>query len=146
MKKLILVSGGFDPVHVGHIRMFKEAKALGDELIVILNCDRWLRRKKGANFMFSRDRAEIIKSIKYVDRVCILESNKKDITAALRKFKPYIYANGGDRNEKDSVDKSSSLYADMQVCKELGIKMVFNVGGKKVRSSSNLLKKYGKSK
>ncbi len=141
-KKIVLVSGGFDPIHVGHVRMFKEAKKLGDELLVIVNCDRWLTKKKGKPFMSSKDRAELIKSIKYVDRVCVLETTKRDVTAALRKFKPYIYANGGDRDTKNSQDKTSSLYADMQVCEELGIKMVFNVGGKKIRSSSELLKKW----
>ena len=136
-KKLVMVSGGFDPVHIGHVRMFNEAKKLGDELLVVINCDSWLIRKKGKKFMSSEDRAEIIKSFKSVDHVYVLESAEAHVCEAIAKFKPAIFANGGDRKEEKDIPEA-------EICKELGVEMVFNVGqGGKVRSSSELLKNYG---
>ncbi len=137
-KKIVMVSGGFDPVHVGHLDMFKEAKELGDELVVILNNDNWLKLKKGHAFMSEEDRREILESLKFVDRVVITshKSNTKDISVCreLELLKPHIFANGGDRKE-DNIP-------EYEVCKRLGIKMVFNVGKKgKIRSSSELVKK-----
>jgi D-beta-D-heptose 7-phosphate kinase/D-beta-D-heptose 1-phosphate adenosyltransferase len=146
-KKLVMVSGGFDPIHVGHLRMFQEAKKLGDELLVVLNCDRWLVKKKGKNFMSADDRKEIIKNFRHVDHVHVLETENMDVSEALELFRPAIFANGGDRNQKDAQDPKSSLYKEVAVCKRLGIKMVFNVGkGGKIRSSSELLNKYKNKK
>lgn len=141
-KKVVMVSGGFDPVHIGHVRMFKEAKSLGDELVVVLNNDNWLRFKKGVAFMSQEDRKEIIEAFKPVDRVVITahKKNTKDITVCreLELIRPDIFANGGDR--KDNVP-----VPEYETCARLGIQMVFNVGhGGKVRSSSKLLKKYSK--
>jgi D-beta-D-heptose 7-phosphate kinase/D-beta-D-heptose 1-phosphate adenosyltransferase len=133
--KRVMVSGGFDPIHVGHLRMFQEAKALGDELIVVLNCDAWLERKKGKKFMSSDDRAEIVKGFSCVDQVYVLESDRADVSEALELFKPDIFANGGDR-------KSEKDIPEVVACKKLGIEMIFNVGGGKVRSSSELLNSY----
>ena len=134
-KKLVMVSGGFDPIHIGHLRMFQEAKELGDELIVVLNCDAWLLRKKGKKFMSSEDRAEIIKGFSCVDHVYVLESDRKDVSEALELFKPAIFANGGDRRSEKDIP-------EVIACEKLGIQMVFNVGGEKIRSSSDLLKEY----
>lgn len=138
-KKLVMVSGGFDPVHIGHLRMFQEAKALGDELLVVLNCDAWLVRKKGKYFMSGADRAEIIKGFECVDFVHILESDRHDVNEAIELFKPDIFANGGDRRAEKDIPEA-------EVCQRLGIEMVFNVGGDKLRSSSELLKNYFASK
>ncbi len=132
--KTVMCSGGFDPVHVGHLRMFCKAKKLGDRLIVVLNGDDWLVRKKGKFFMKQEERAEIIKGFKPVDSVYILKSKRDDVCEALEKFKPDVFANGGDR-------KSNNI-PEYQKCHDLGIKMVFNVGGGKIQSSSLLLKKY----
>ena len=100
-KKVVMVSGGFDPIHIGHIRMFEEAKKLGDELVVVVNNDNWLRYKKGYAFMPEEDRKEIIESLKSVDRVILTshEPNTKDITACREPhlIRPDIFANGGDR-------------------------------------------------
>ncbi len=134
-KKLVMVSGGFDPIHIGHLRMFQEAKKLGDELLVVLNCDAWLVRKKGKAFMSSADRAEIIKGFDCVDYVHVLETDRQDVGEAIEKFKPHIFANGGDRRAEADIPEAV-------VCKKHGVKMVFNVGGGKVRSSSELLKNY----
>lgn len=134
-KKLVMVSGGFDPIHVGHLRMFIEAKALGDELLVVINCDDWLMRKKGRKFMSSADRAEIIRGFSCVDHVYVLESDRADVSEAIALYKPAIFANGGDRKDEKDIPESA-------VCRELGVEMVFNVGGGKLRSSSDLLKAY----
>jgi cytidyltransferase-like protein len=135
---VVAVSGGFDPVHPGHIRMFKEAKAMGDKLIVILNNDNWLLKKKKFNFMSQKERKEVIESIKYVDEV-VISRHKHDpedmsVTEELRRLKPDIFANGGDRTKKNVPEDA--------VCRRIGCKMAFNVGsGGKIQSSSALVDK-----
>lgn len=139
-KKIVMVSGGFDPVHIGHVRMFNEAKRLGDRLVVVINNDNWLRLKKGYSFMLEHERKEIIEAFNSVDEVIITShtENTKDISVCeeIRKIKPHIFANGGDRKpDGDPVP-------EVTVCEELGIQMVYNVGrGGKVQSSSELVKK-----
>lgn len=137
------MSGGFDPVHIGHVRMFKEAKKLGNELVVVINNDNWLHFKKGFAFMSEADRKEIIESFGSVDRVVLTshEPNTNDITVCreLELLRPHIFANGGDRKENVPVP-------EYEICRRLGIEMVFNVGGGKVRSSSELVKKVLKKK
>ena len=78
-KKIVVVSGGFDPVHIGHLRMFEEAKKLGDYLIVILNNDNWLKKKKGYIFMPENERMEILKGFRAIDEV-VLTSHKESPT------------------------------------------------------------------
>lgn len=140
----VAVSGGFDPVHVGHVELFKQAKKLGTRLVVILNNDNWLMAKKGYVFMPVQERFEIIKSIRYVDDVIISghPKNPKDMSVSreLEQLRPDIFGNGGDRNEIDAANPQSSLYRDIETCQRLGIKMVFNLG-KKIQSSSDLVKK-----
>ena len=143
-KIIVAVSGGFDPLHVGHVRMFQQAKKLGDELVVILNNDNWLTKKKGYAFMPEQERKEIILALAPVDKVVLTnhKPNSEDMSvcAELKKIRPHIFANGGDRDTRDARKKSSSLNADQALCRELGIKMVFGVGkGGKVQSSSWLL-------
>jgi len=142
-KIVVAVSGGFDPIHVGHVRLFEEAKKLGDELVVILNNDNWLAKKKQHIFMHQAERKAIIEALKPVDRV-ILTKHKKDdndtsVCQALEEIRPNIFANGGDRKpDGDPVP-------EVDVCKKIGIKIVYNVGhGGKVQSSSWLLEKYVK--
>lgn len=145
-KKVVMISGGFDPIHIGHIRYMQEAKKLGDYLVVVINNDNWFKVKGKTVFMPDKERKEIIEALSCVDKVIISghTKNTKDISVSneIRKIKPDIFANGGDRSPKQ-VDIPSSEY---NVCKELGIKMVFNVGrGGKIRSSSELLKEYSKN-
>lgn len=137
-KVVVAVSGGFDPVHIGHVRMFNEAKKLGDELVVILNNDAWLELKKGFAFMPHDERREVIEAFASVDRVLLTfhESGTQDMSVCreLEHLKPDIFANGGDR-KGDNIP-------EYQVCERLGIQMVFNVGhGGKVQSSSWLIEK-----
>ena len=132
---IVAVSGGFDPVHIGHIRMFEAARKLGNKLIVILNCDKWLIKKKGYVLMKEKDRKEILQVIRYVDEVILTShpSNPKDMSVCreLASIRPDIFANGGDR-------KAGNI-PEYELCKKYGIKMIFNVGGGKVRSSSTLV-------
>ena len=135
--KTIAISGGFDPVHVGHVRLMQDAKAMGDRLIVIINNDNWLKQKKGYVFMPEQERAAVIKAIKYVDDV-IITSHPEDfqdisVCYELEQLKPDIFANGGDR-KADNIP-------EYQLCEKLGIEMIFNVGGGKAQSSSDLVKR-----
>jgi len=135
-KIVVATGGGFDPLHEGHIRLFKEAKKLGDILVVMLNSDEQLKKKKGQTFYPSENvRKEIIESIRYVDKVII--DPGKDVTCeeALKLVKPDILAKGGDRTE------GSMPEIELRVCKELGCRIIYNVGGAKVQSSSWLLKR-----
>ena len=137
-KIIVAVSGGYDPIHIGHVRLFQEAKKLGTELVVILNNDNWLRRKKGYFFMNQKERKEVIEHIKGVDRVVITSHPQNpthmSVFAALMKVRPNIFANGGDRFA-DNIP-------EVAICNKLECKMKFNVGrGGKVQSSSWLLDK-----
>jgi D-beta-D-heptose 7-phosphate kinase/D-beta-D-heptose 1-phosphate adenosyltransferase len=137
LKKIVVATGGgFDPLHEGHIRLFKEAKQLGDILIVMLNSDTQIIKKKGITFYPSeKERREIIESIKYVDKVVIDPGKNVTCEEALLKIKPDILAKGGDRVT------GSMPEIELETCKTLGCKIVYNVGGSKVQSSSWLLKR-----
>ena len=137
MLKWVAVSGGFDPLHIGHVRLFEAARKLGRRLVVILNNDNWLRAKKGFVFMPQKERAELLRALPSVDRVVFTDHKKGDsdisVCRTIEKLKPAIFANGGDRFK--------SNIPEVTTCKKLGIKMVFNVGkGGKVQSSSWMMK------
>lgn len=137
-RKTVAVSGGFDPLHIGHVRMFQEARALGDRLVVILNNDHWLRAKKGYVFMEQQERKEIIEALACVDEVFVTLHGENpgdmSVCAELELIRPDIFANGGDRRA-DNVP-------EVAVCQRIGCEMVFNVGhGGKVQSSSWLVDK-----
>jgi cytidyltransferase-like protein len=128
--KIIAVSGGMDPVHIGHLRMLEEASQYGD-LVVILNSDEWLMRKKGYVFMSFEDRAEILKGFRCVSDVIMAQDKDDTVCSSLIELKPDIFANGGDR-KKDNTP-------EIALCKELGINMMWNCGGGKIASSSELV-------
>ena len=137
--KIIIVSGGFDPLHSGHIKYFKSAKDFGDKLIVALNSDQWLIKKKGKFFLPFEERKIIIESLSVVDSVIDFEDDETgSATNALIKVKEIYpnddiaFANGGDRNKEN--------IPEMTVDK---IKFLFGVGGNdKKNSSSWILKKW----
>lgn len=142
-KIVVAVSGGFDPLHVGHIQLFEEAKNLGDELVVILNNDNWLKKKKKFIFIPQNERKKIIESLKWVDRVILTNhdsySKNMSVNAELKKIKPDIFANGGDRTRNN--------IPEVAVCKKINCKMVFNIGKDgKIQSSSWLLENFLKNK
>jgi D-beta-D-heptose 7-phosphate kinase/D-beta-D-heptose 1-phosphate adenosyltransferase len=142
-KVVVAVSGGFDPLHIGHVRMFQEAKKLGDELVVILNNDNWLKKKKGYAFMHEQERKEVIENLRAVDRVIISGHKENDndmsVSAEILKVKPHIFGKGGDRNPSDVPIPGS----EVDVCEKIGCEIVYNLGeGGKVQSSSWLLADY----
>jgi len=138
VRRVVAVSGGFDPLHIGHVRMFEEAKALGDYLVVVLNNDNWLHMKKGFAFMPEKERKEIIEAIHCVDEVVVTGHTKDDMDRSvchvLSTVRPHVFANGGDRKpDGDPVP-------EVALCQKLNIEMVYNIGhGGKVQSSSWLV-------
>ena len=132
-KPTVMVSGGFDPVHAGHIRMIRHAAEFGD-VIVIANSDDWLWRKKGFVFMEYERRIEILNAIKGVILVDSVDDSDGTVCEAIRRLKPTYFANGGDRGKSNTPEQS--------VCEELGIELLWGIGGEeKVDSSSELAKK-----
>ena len=135
--KISVVSGGFDPIHSGHIAYFEAAKSFGDILIVALNSDDWLKNKKGKPFMPFLERKRIIESLSVVDRVIDFEDDEiGSATNALLKVKniykndEIIFCNGGDRDENNITEM-----------KVKDVSFVFGVGGDtKINSSSTILK------
>ncbi len=132
-RKIVAVSGGFDPIHVGHVRMIQAAADLGD-VIVIANSDEWLHRKKGYLFMEFEERREILQAIKGVINVFKASDEDDTVCRSLTILKPDIFANGGDRKE--------GTIPEYELCNKLDIKLVFEVGGSdKPQSSSWLVDK-----
>jgi len=131
----VCTSGYFDPLHVGHIECFEQAKALGDWHVVIINNDYQAYLKKGKSFMSEQDRFKIISSLKCVDEVIISIDKDKSCCESLRLVNPDIFAKGGDRFANEVPEKI--------VCDELNIKIVDNLG-EKIRSSSELIDNYEK--
>ena len=136
-EKIIVVSGGFDPIHIGHLRMMKEAANHG-KLTVIINSDDWLKRKKGYVFMPFEERAELISELSCVNNVVMAKDDDRTVCESLRELQPDIFANGGDRG--------ASTTPEARLCKELGIELIYDVGGDKVRSSSKLVKEVTEKK
>ena len=140
-ESVIILSGGFDPVHKGHLRMFREASQLGHHVIVGLNSDEWLTRKKGKPFMEFEERKEILEGFKYINQVLSFDDTDdtaSDIIRVVHDIFDYqdidlqiYFANGGDRTT-DNVP-------EMDICKELGVEMLWGVGGGKIQSSSWLI-------
>ena len=136
-RPLIAVSGGFDPVHIGHIKLIRDASRYGD-VLVIINSDEWLERKKGYIFMPYKERAEIMGNIKGVRLVTSVDDSDGTVCQALRRHKPDAFANGGDRKTENTPE--------MDVCEELGIQMMWAMGGNdKPQSSSWLVNKLRES-
>ena len=139
--KTICVSGGFDPVHVGHLRMIQAAAQYGD-VIVIVNSDEWLMRKKGYIFMPFEERCEILRGFACVEDTTHVDDQPiagipgaGSVVEALERLRPDYFANGGDRKNDNTPE--------MDLCEQLGINLLWGVGGDKIRSSSTLASEAG---
>jgi cytidyltransferase-like protein len=138
--KTVIVSGGFDPLHSGHIACFKMARALGNRLIVALNSDDWLTRKKGAVFMPWHERAAIVSNLVMVDQVIDFDDSdgsSRNAIITVRKMYPddnILFVNGGDR--------TANNIPEMNV-RDDNLDFIFGVGGShKLNSSSNILQEW----
>jgi len=133
-KTVVVISGGFDPIHSGHIELIKKASALGDKLIVGLNSDDWLIRKKGRSFMCVHERRKVLEAIKWVDEVWEFDDSDDSACDLLEQVTmnhpsiedTIIFANGGDRTQGN--------IREMEVP---GIQFVFGVGGSDKKNSSS---------
>ena len=140
MKTIVLVTGGFDPIHSGHINYFKEARQLGDILIAGVNSDAWLTRKKGVPFMPSTERVAIVENLKMVDGVILFNDDDGSAKEAIRNVRQLypddkiIFANGGDRTQVNIPEMDSGVD---------NVEFVFGVGGAhKMNSSSWILQEW----
>ncbi len=134
--KVVAASGGFDPLHVGHIEYLEHAKSLGDKLVVIINSDEFLHRKKGYAFMPLKERMAIIGALRCVDEVIACIDQDQSVCETLRMLKPNIFAKGGDRNVGNIPEAA--------ICEELGIDIIDGLGDK-IQSSSDLVKRTKKA-
>jgi glycerol-3-phosphate cytidylyltransferase/D-beta-D-heptose 7-phosphate kinase/D-beta-D-heptose 1-phosphate adenosyltransferase len=144
MKRIIIASGHFNPFHHGHLKYLKSSRDMGDELLVIVNNDDQQMLKKNKIIMNENCRMEVVKAIRYVDKV-MLSIDRDDLPVSetlklLRLMYPddeLIFTNGGDRDKEENVPEAD-------VCKEYDIEMVFDAGGTtKIESSSDILKRGG---
>ena len=132
MKTIVLITGGFDPLHSGHISYINAAKKLGDILIVGVNSDDWLRRKKGREFMPGSERINIIQNLKAVDHCILFDDTENHAIEAIRNVKSMypgdhiVFANGGDRTAENIPEMS-----------EPNVEFVFGVGGEDKKNSSS---------
>jgi len=140
MHNIVLVSGGFDPIHSGHIKLISEASNFGD-VVVLLNSDAWLRNKKGKEFLPISERKIIMQNIKNVIDVLEFDDSDKScidgIKKAINKYNKHEikFANGGDRNIKNTLE--------LKFCKDNNIETLWGIGGNnKSNSSSWILKKW----
>ncbi len=129
-KKIIAISGGADPCHVGHLRMAQDATRYGN-VVWILNSDDWLKRKKGYVFMPWEERAEILKAFTCVYDVVPVDDSDGTVCEAIKRIKPDYFGNGGDRTNKNTPERA--------LCEGLDIELVWGLGGGKVQSSSDLV-------
>ncbi len=125
---IVCTSGYFNPAHIGHIKLFEEAKKLGSTLIVIVNNDLQVKLKGSKPFMNEKERCDIIRAIKYVDHVVLSIDTDKTIIKTLTMVNPNIFAKGGDSTIDNIPEK--------EVCEKLGIKLITGIGGGKIQSSS----------
>lgn len=135
--KIVCTSGGFDPIHPGHISCIHQSKKYGDVVVVIVNGDNFLKNKKGKHFMDLKTRSHIVSYIKGIDYVIPFEiENDQTVCVALEKIKPHIFTKGGDRIDEKSIP-------EWTICKKRKIKIISGVGLKKDWSSSDFLKDWG---
>lgn len=130
--KIIAASGGFDPLHIGHVEYLQQAKSQGDKLIVIVNSDEFLVRKKGYAFMPLKERMLIVAALACVDEVVACIDEDQTVCETLKMLKPHAFAKGGDRHAGEIPES--------KVCRECNIQIIDGLGAK-IQSSSDLVKK-----
>lgn len=139
MKNVILITGGFDPIHSGHLEYIRAAKSKGDVLVVGLQSDKWLKNKKGVYFLPFEERCKVLEAVKYVDKVISFDDSDGTAYMAIKKVKEMyngdniFFANGGDRTPESAPPLESNVQ---------GVTYLWGVGGHKTNSSSDILKKY----
>lgn len=144
---IMMTSGGFDPLHVGHLRCIQATVKMANNpkefpaaykplVVVVVNCDGFLKAKKGYSFMSLEDRMEIINGIKGVD--CVLpwfySNDDFTVTKAIDKIKPRWFTKGGDRTDATNIP-------EWEICQQRGCKIITGVGGEKIRSSSEMVER-----
>lgn len=136
-RTIIATSGGFDPLHIGHVRCLNESKNIDNTaskslLIAIVNGDSFLTRKKGKPFMKLEERMEIVNALRSVDFVVPWDDGSQTVIGALEILKPHIFTKGGDRSDASKVPEA-------EICDKIGCQIIYGVGGKeKIQSSSKL--------
>ena len=135
--RCVATSGGFDPMHVGHLRCLQESAKLARlenlPLVVIVNGDGFLHRKKGFAFMPESERLEIIAGVRGVDYVVSWDDGGQTVTGALDVLRPAFFTKGGDRDSATNVP-------EFDLCERIDCQVIFGVGGGKIQSSSDLVK------
>jgi len=145
METVVLVTGGFDPLHSGHLAYLKAARKLGDKLIVGVNSDSWLEQKKGKNFLSLSERFEIVSALRYVDNCILFNDDDGTAIEAIRNvimlfpFKRIIFANGGDRKQGNVPEEAPGLFDDREIIFQYGVG-----GADKKNSSSWILQRWEK--
>lgn len=135
--RIVCTSGGFDPLHPGHATCIVESKQYGDTLVVVVNGDTFLKRKKGKPFMDLQTRCNLVACLREVDYVIPFEiESDQTVSQALRLIRPHVFTKGGDRVDNTNIP-------EWQVCQDLGIELVSQVGRPKLWSSSDFLKDWG---
>lgn len=135
--RIVMTSGGFDPLHIGHLECIQESAKIAnnDIFVVVVNGDSFLKAKKGYIFMPEDERASIISAIRGVDYVVIHEKpGDMTVCEPIEILKPLLFTKGGDRDSFKNVPES-------EMCMKVGCRVVFNVGGEKIQSSSELVSK-----
>lgn len=127
-----MLSGGFDPAHIGHLAMVQDAARFG-YVWIALNSDEWLRRKKGYAFMRWTERRALLSAWRAVADVFSVDDSADHVAGAIRAFKPDFFANGGDRTTSHPEERAA--------CIEVGCQELFGIGGGKIQSSSELVKR-----
>jgi cytidyltransferase-like protein len=135
-KVTVAISGAFDPMHVGHARYIREAAKLGDRLVVILNTDDFLMRKKGFVFMPFEERKELLENVKGVDEVIASIDEDQTVRKTLEMLKPDIFAKGGDKIGPKNIPET-------ETCAKIGCKVATNVGGEKIRFTNEVYRLEG---